>query len=35
MGRYGGKKLLEKNISLIWGSNIKIDSKEIGCEGVH
>jgi len=34
MGKYGGKKLLEI-ICLMWESNIKIDFKEIGCEGVY
>jgi hypothetical protein len=34
MGKCGGKKLLEK-ICLMWETNIKIDFKEIECEGVH
>jgi len=34
LGKYGGRKLLEK-ICIMCESNIKIDFKEIGCEGVH
>jgi hypothetical protein len=34
MGKYGGKKVLEK-ICLTWESNIKIDFKETGFEGVY